>query len=101
MNIKKLSPMFVLVTLLMVGCAGAREFADEPVPDSIITTNIKTAVLQAGLQSADIKVETLDGVVRLTGFVGSSHDLTKTATLAASIGGVKSIRNELTVKRLK
>ena len=82
MNIKKLGALFSLVTLLMVGCVGARELAGEPVPDSIITANIKTAVLQAGLQSADIKVETVDGVVLLTGFVGSPSDLTKASSLA-------------------
>jgi osmotically-inducible protein OsmY len=101
MNIKKLWTVFSLVSLLMVGCAGVREFAGEPVPDSIITANIKTAVLQAGLQSADITVETLDGVVRLTGFVGSPHEYTKTASVVRTVGGVRSIRNEITVRRLK
>jgi osmotically-inducible protein OsmY len=99
MNIKKLWTVFSLVTLLMVGCVGARELAGEPVPDSIITANIKTVVRQ--VQSADIKVETVDGVVRLTGFVGSPHDFTKMASLARTVGGVKSIRNEITVRRLK
>lgn len=75
------------------------ETTGENAADAVITAKVKAAVLkEAALKSAEIKVETANGVVQLTGFAKSLADINKTAKLAKRVKGVKSVKNDLILK---
>ena len=94
--------LLMLLMLSFIGCASTqtREGTGEYVDDSVITTKVKTAVLEeSSLKSAgEIHVETFKGIVRLSGSVSSQADIDKAVQLASKVGGVKSVTNELKLK---
>jgi osmotically-inducible protein OsmY len=90
--------MALAVTL---GCASTakQEGTGEYVDDTVITTKVKAAVLEEpSLKSAEINVETYKGIVQLTGFVTSTASIDKAVAVARSVKGVKSVKNEITVR---
>jgi hyperosmotically inducible protein len=70
------------------------------VKDSTITTKIKTKLATENLASmATIHVDTdKDGVVYMSGTAKSQQDIDKAVSIAKSTEGVKSVKNEMTVK---
>ncbi len=69
------------------------------ISDAAITSKVKLAVLRAkDLKGADIHVETVVGVVRLTGEVDSAKQAARVEQLAARIKGVKKVENKLTIR---
>ena len=100
--IRFFSAFFLALTLLTaVGCASThkQEGTGEYVDDSVITTKVKAAILnEPALSSAEINVETFKGVVQLSGFVNSSADINKAVAVARSVGGVKSVKNDMRLK---
>jgi osmotically-inducible protein OsmY len=98
----QVSRLFLMLVLAsVVGCASTskQEGTGEYVDDTVITTKVKTAVLnEPSLKSAEINVETFKGVVQLSGFVGSQAEINKAAELARSVSGVKSVKNDMRVK---
>jgi len=99
---KYLSAIFLAATLVsVVGCASTttKEGTGEYVDDSVITTKVKTAIFnEPSLKSAEINVETFKGVVQLSGFVSSQADINKAASLARSVEGVTSVKNDMRLK---
>jgi hyperosmotically inducible protein len=97
-----LSALFVAVTLVsVVGCASTskQEGAGEYIDDSVITAKVKAAVFnEPTLKSAEINVETFKGVVQLSGFVSSQTAENKAVEVARSVGGVKSVKNDMRIK---
>jgi osmotically-inducible protein OsmY len=90
----------VLVTA-SIGCASTptRESSGQYVDDSVITTKVKAAILgDPSLKVFQINVETFKGVVQLSGFVNSAQAAKKAGEVAAGVGGVKSVKNNLLVK---
>ena len=85
----------------ITACTSSRtsESTGEYVDDSVITTKVKTALLNdEGLKSFDISVETYKDVVQLSGFVNSDQVKARAGQVAAGVSGVKSVRNNLVVK---
>src|SRR6059058_2712758 len=83
------------------GCAGTttRESTGEYVDDSSITTKVKAAfVKDPVVKATDVKVETFKGTVQLSGFVNSSEERSQAERVAASVPGVTSVKNNITVK---
>jgi hyperosmotically inducible protein len=71
------------------------------VDDSILTTRVKAALIDDPTTKArEISVSTNHGVVRLTGTVGSMDEKMEAARVAATIDGVKDVRNHLEVKTM-
>jgi hyperosmotically inducible protein len=99
---KVLSAAFLAVTLVsVVGCASTsqKQGTGEYVDDAIITTKVKAAIFnEASLKSAEINVETFKGVVQLSGFVNSQADINKATSLARSVKGVTSVKNDMRLK---
>jgi hyperosmotically inducible protein len=99
---KYLSALFLAVTLVSaVGCASTakQEGTGEYVDDSVITTKVKTAILnEPALKVAEINVETFKGAVQLSGFVSSQAAANKAVEVARGVGGVKSVKNDMRVK---
>ena len=90
--------LFVVMTL---GCASTakQEGTGEYVDDTVITTKVKAAILnEPTLKSAEINVETFKGVVQLSGFVTSQAAENKAVEVARTVGGVKSVKNDMRLK---
>lgn len=100
--IRFFSAFFLALALLTaVGCASSQkqEGTGEYVDDSVITTKVKTAILnEPTLSAAEINVETFKGVVQLSGFVSDRADISKAVEVARSVEGVKSVKNDMRLK---
>ena len=86
---------------VFVGCASTpkREGTGEYIDDSAITTKVKAAIFnESSLKVFQINVETFKGDVQLSGFVDSAKSVAKAGEVARSVGGVKSVKNNLIVK---
>ena len=68
--------------------------------DKGIDKNLDAAFIKAGLNK-DIKYDVKNGVVTLTGKVGSESGRTKAQTVASSVPNVRQVVNELEVKDRK
>jgi osmotically-inducible protein OsmY len=69
------------------------------ISDGAITSKVKLAVLRAkDLKGVDVHVETVVGVVRLTGEVDNAKQVARVEQLAARVKGVKKIENKLTIR---
>lgn len=101
-NFKTISSILAAVALAtLIGCASTtkKESTGEYIDDSLITTKVKTAVLnEPTLKSSEINVETFKGVVQLSGFVNSQADIQKAAEVAGSVKGVTSVKNDMRLK---
>ena len=95
---------FVLVMLMVAFMAcdstSKQEGAGEFVDDSVITTKVKALLAEDDfLKSFQISVETYKGTVQLSGFVDSQKAVDKAGEIARSVKGVKSVKNDLSVKK--
>ena len=95
---------FVLLMMIatLVACASTskQEGAGEYVDDSVITTKVKSLLASDDfLKSFEITVETYKGTVQLSGFVDSQKAIDKAGEIASSVKGVKSVKNNLNVKK--
>jgi osmotically-inducible protein OsmY len=99
---KYLSAVFLALTLLTAaGCTSTpkQEGTGEYVDDTVITGKVKTAIFnEPMLKSAEINVETFKGVVQLSGFVTSQSAANKAVEVARTVGGVKSVKNDMRIK---
>lgn len=69
------------------------------VTDTVITTKIKADLVKdSDLKALDVHVETVNGVVMLSGFVPSQAQVQKAADLARGVEGVTDVKNGLKVK---
>lgn len=69
------------------------------VDDAAITTGVKAAIVnEPTLKVSEIQVETYDGVVQLSGFVSSAANIATASTVARSVNGVKSVKNDIRLK---
>ena len=91
----------ILFVAMALGCASTakQEGTGEYVDDTVITTKVKAAILnEPTLKSAEINVETFKGVVQLSGFVSSQAAENKAVEVARTVGGVKSVKNDMRLK---
>lgn len=107
MNLKSLLTAAMLAAstaLIAVGCAstGHERTGGEVVNDASITTKVKAALLaEKDVNSTDIKVQTFDRVVQLSGFVDSQWQIDKAVQVASNVSGVQSVKNDLIHKPKK
>jgi|SRR5690606_17166526 len=89
-------------TLLIVpGCAVSRDQSTvgEYIDDAAITTKVKAKLAEDKTVSAtSISVETLNGVVMLSGFAKSGTEKSRAEALAREVNGVKSVKNQVVVQ---
>ena len=86
----------------IVGCAPTekRKSTGEVIDDASITARVKTALIKdPDLSAAEINVDTYKGKVQLSGYVSDAEDVSKAASVARHINGVKSVTNDLHVKK--
>jgi hyperosmotically inducible periplasmic protein len=87
--------------LAVTGCAVGRdqETVGAYVDDSVITTKVKAKFAEDKTVAAtSISVETLKGTVQLSGFAKSSAEKSQAESLARSVNGVRSVRNDIVVR---
>lgn len=97
--------LFCLVSLLGVagvaftaGCSSTAEHRSTGafIDDSAITAKVKGAFVQDDLVKAmDVKVDTYNGTVQLSGFVESEAQRTRAEQIARGIAGVRDVANNI------
>jgi osmotically-inducible protein OsmY len=102
-NTRFFGAAFVAAGLLLsaAGCTVAREQSTvgQAIDDTAITTQVKTRFAESPAVSAmAIKVETLHGVVQLSGFAKSEAERNAAESIARGVPNVKSVRNDIIVK---
>jgi osmotically-inducible protein OsmY len=100
---------FVQVVLLslflaVAGCAtnkGPERTTGEFTDDAAVTAKVKSAIATdvGARTAAAVNVDTYRGVVQLTGFVDSDEQATKAANAAKKVSGVRSVKNEIRIKK--
>jgi osmotically-inducible protein OsmY len=83
------------------GCAATRthDSTGQYVDDTAITTKVKSSLLgDKAVKSFEIKVETVKGVVQLSGFVDNSDQRSAAGKDAGAVSGVRDVENNLIVK---
>src|SRR5919201_520911 len=67
--------------------------------DAVITARVKAALLaERGIPSTSIAVETYEGRVQLSGFVGSPDIVSRGGRVTAGVNGVRTVHNGIAVK---
>jgi hyperosmotically inducible periplasmic protein len=76
-----------------------KQTAGNTIDDSSITAKVKSALIDdPRTKAGDIKVETRNGVVQLSGYVGNAAQKEAATAVAKAVSGVKSVTNGLSVK---
>lgn len=69
------------------------------VSDSVLTARVKAALLrERGVKSTDVRVETAQGRVFLSGFVDSEEQKQRALRVASRVEGVREVRDGLNVR---
>lgn len=90
-----------ILGLSLGACAmiSGRETAGQYVDDTTITTKVKAQIFDdPALKVLQVNVETMKGVVQLSGFVDSRQNEAKAVAIARQVKGVVSVKNDLIVK---
>jgi len=93
--------VLLMVIATFAACASTRthESTGEYIDDSVITTKVKSLLAADDfLKSFEIGVETYQGTVQLSGFVGTQQAIDKAVQITKDVKGVKSVKNNLIVK---
>lgn len=83
------------------GCSVARDqqSVGSYIDDSTLTTRVKAKFAEDPVVSAmSIQVETLKGLVQLSGFAKSAEERSKAEVLAKNTSGVTGVRNDIIVR---
>ena len=79
---------------------GAATTVGNKVDDSIVTTRVKSALLNdANIKSFDIAVVTRKGEVQLSGFVDNRTQIDRAVEVASGVEGVRKVSDEMSVKK--
>ena len=103
MNVPKIARFAAaaILGLTLAACAGTSttKSTGDVVDDAWIATKVKAKLVDDPVVKArDIQVETFKGTVQLSGFADSQAEVDRAVQLAASTQGVKSVRNNITLK---
>ena len=93
--------LFAASLVVIAGCASTakHEGTGEYVDDTVITTKVKAEIFnEPTLKSSEINVETFKGVVQLSGFVSSNASIDKAVSIARSVKGVVTVKNDMRLK---
>lgn len=88
-------------SVVIVGCPreNDRRTVGVYVDDTVITTRVKSAfAADPDISVMDIGVQTVDGVVQLTGFAETEEHARIAEEVAEEVEGVRAIRNDIVVR---
>jgi hyperosmotically inducible protein len=78
----------------------SKKTTGEAMDDSTVTAKVKSALIDdPSTKAHDIKVETRQGVVQLSGFVGNAAQKEAAGKVAGAVTGVKSVQNNISVRQ--
>jgi osmotically-inducible protein OsmY len=82
------------------GCGTTSPLASVPaVDDAAIASGVKAAIGRSPeLRTAEIDVASREGIVQLSGYVSSAESVATAASVARTVKGVKSVKNDLRLK---
>lgn len=80
-----------------IGASNIKEKAEEAVNDAAILSKIKAKLVLEKITGTDVDV--VNGEVTLKGQVGDAKQVAQAADIARSTNGVKSVNNQLIVKK--
>ena len=100
MKSKSLFAAVLLGSAVAIGSVGCTHLGDKSagaiVDDATITTKVKAKFVEDPIVKAmNIKVDTYQGIVQLSGFANSMSEAEKAAQLARETHGVKSVKNDI------
>ncbi len=102
MNLTKpLIALMIGAAVLSTGCAvvNKQETAGEYVADSAITTDVKARLLgNPKVKANGISVNTLKGLVQLSGYVQTPAEKVEAEAIARGARGVTTIKNDIVVR---
>jgi hyperosmotically inducible protein len=76
-----------------------RQQLGKAMDDSLLTAKVKAALLrERGVKSTDVKVQTRQATVLLSGFVDSEDQKQRALRVASHVDGVKEVRDGLSVR---
>ncbi|HEX2223500.1 MAG TPA: BON domain-containing protein [Thermoanaerobaculia bacterium] len=95
----RIAALCLLVTFtLALGACSSTQTAGEQIDDAGITAAVKAKLAADGdINPFNIDVDTVDGVVTLTGKVAQAEARSKAESLARDTDGVKRVNNLITV----
>jgi hyperosmotically inducible periplasmic protein len=99
----------VLAAAMLVGCNKTPESmpaapvapvsSSTQTDDATVTSNVRTALLaDAAVKAFDVKVETRQGTVQLSGVVDTQAQIDQALTVTRGVTGVSAVENGLTLK---
>ena len=89
------------ITLVTTGCAVSRgqETVGSYVDDATITTQVKAKFVgDKTVDATAIKVDTLNGMVQLSGFAKSTAEKDRAVAIARGVNGVKGVHDSILVR---
>jgi osmotically-inducible protein OsmY len=100
MKSKSLFAAVLLGSAVAMGAVGCTHLGDKSagniIDDATITTKVKAKFVEdATVKAMNIKVDTYQGVVQLSGFANSMAEAEKAAQIARNTSGVKSVKNDI------
>lgn len=93
-----IAALFGVPSTLITGCAVThhQETAGEYGSDARITAKVKTDLYKdPDVKGTEVNVDTMDGVVQLSGFVDNEQERFRAEQIARSIPGVVDVHNDL------
>lgn len=90
------------LTTIIFACAASPydESTGEYLDSSTTTTKVKASLIDGlGASGFSVKVKTFKDQVQLSGFVDTPRIKQRAETIAAGVDGVRSVRNDIIVKR--
>jgi hyperosmotically inducible protein len=76
-----------------------RQTLGKVIDDTILTAKVKAALLrERGIKSTDVKVETNQGRVLLSGFVDTEEQKKRVVNVASRVEGVREVRDGINVR---
>jgi hyperosmotically inducible periplasmic protein len=76
-----------------------RETTGQYVDDTAITTKVKAQLLDdPTVKSTQVSVETMKGVVQLSGFVENKQIAVRAEQITRNVQGVRGVKNDLVVR---
>ena len=74
---------------------GSSQLNTVAMSDAAITARVKNALIEDNLPSQQIGVATNNGVVQLSGFLGSQADVDRAVAAARSVQNVRGVENNI------
>jgi hyperosmotically inducible protein len=96
-----LAATMAIFALSVVGCESTsqRESTGEYVDATVISTKVRAKIAKDNTVSIfDIDVKTFKNTVQLSGFVNTQKEKIRAGELAASVKGVRRVKNNILVK---